>query len=143
MLNEKFEDMGVVFSNCTITAVILPEALDKSLEHTTELRKAMEKTKREHQFQLGELQRKADMELEELGRKNEQTIVMEQGKKKRAELEMDQKMVKETELTQTAVIEAQTKTQVNRSDAFRPPPPNDASTLITQLFQSATSGTNS
>merc|ERR1719413_325625 len=73
----------------------------------------MEKTKREHEFQLGELQRKADMELEELGRKNEQTIVMEQGKKKRAELEMDQRMVKENELTQTAVIEAQTKAQVN------------------------------
>merc|ERR1740120_617991 len=117
MLNEKFEDMGVVFSNCTITAVILPEALDKSLEHTTEMKKAMEKTKREHEFQLGELSRKADMELEELGRKNEQTIVMEQGKKKRAELETDQRMVKENELTQTSVIEAQTKAQVGMMEA--------------------------
>jgi len=117
LLNEKFEEMGVVFSNCTITAVILPEALENSLEKTTELRKAMDRTKREHEFQLGELQRKADMELEELGRKNEQTIVMEQGKKKRAELEMQQRMVKEEETTQTAVIEAQTKAQVNMMEA--------------------------
>lgn len=117
MLNGKFDDMGVSFSNCTITSVTLPEALESSLEHTTEMKKAMDKTKREHEFVMGELQRKADMELEELGRKNEQTIVMEQGKKKRAELEMDQQMVKQNELTQTATIEGETKAQVNKMEA--------------------------
>uniref|UniRef100_A0A7S1SFK6 Band 7 domain-containing protein n=1 Tax=Alexandrium catenella TaxID=2925 RepID=A0A7S1SFK6_ALECA len=112
MLNKKFDDSGVKFQNCTITQVELPQSLEQSLEHTTELRKAMEKTKREHDFMMGEIQRKCDMDLEELNRKNEQTIVMEQGRKKRAELNHEQRLVKEEELTSTAMIEAQQRSKV-------------------------------
>eukprot|EP00418_Pyrodinium_bahamense_P082320 CAMPEP_0179057102 /NCGR_PEP_ID=MMETSP0796-20121207/24157_1 /TAXON_ID=73915 /ORGANISM="Pyrodinium bahamense, Strain pbaha01" /LENGTH=417 /DNA_ID=CAMNT_0020753803 /DNA_START=30 /DNA_END=1283 /DNA_ORIENTATION=+ len=113
-LNKKFNDAGVTFSNCTVTRVILPAELETSLERTTELRKAMEKAKREHEYQLGEIQRKCDMDLEELNRKNEQTIVMEQGRKKRAELNHEQLSVKAAELTSTALIEAEQKFQVKK-----------------------------
>lgn len=112
MLNKKFGDAGVTFQNCTITQVALPQSLETSLERTTELRKAMEKTKREHDFMMGEIQRKCDMDLEELKRKNEQTIVMEQGRKKRAELNHDQRLVKEEELMSTAIIEAEQNAKV-------------------------------
>jgi len=105
-LNKKFDSCGVNFHNCTITHVELPASLESSLERTTELKKAMEKTKREHDYMMGEISRKCDMDLEELKRKNEQAIVTEQGRKARAELNHEQRLVKEEELTSTATIEA-------------------------------------
>lgn len=112
MLNKKFDSSGVAFSNCTITSVILPPQLEASLEHTTEMRKSMDKMTREHEYLIGEIQRKSALDLEELNRKNEQTIVMENGKKKRAELNHEQRMVKESELTSTVMIQEQQNAQV-------------------------------
>merc|ERR1719287_219877 len=103
---------GVVFNNCTITSVKLPPSLHSSLEHTTELKKAMEKTKREQEYEIGEIGRKSDIDLEELKRKNEQTVVMEHGRKKRASLQHEQKIVKAGQDRQVAVIQSQEKTQV-------------------------------
>jgi len=116
-LNNKFEGTGVVFNNCTITAVMLPPSLQSSLEHTTELKKAMEKTRREQEYEIGEIKRKSDIELEELKRKNEQTVVTEHGRKKRASLEHEQKVVKAGQDRQVAVIQSQEKTQVASAEA--------------------------
>jgi len=115
-LNNKFEGTGVVFNNCTITAVMLPPSLQSSLERTTELRKAMEKTKREQEYEIGEIKRKNDMGLEELKRKNEQTVVTEHGRKKRAGLEHEQKVVKADQDRQVLVIQTNEKTQVQLSE---------------------------
>jgi len=111
-LNEKFAESGVVFSNCTITAVVLPEALEQSLETTTSMRKAMEKTTREHEFEMGEIQRKSQLELEGLKRNHEQAIVKENGNKKMAELSREKGLVKCAELLSTATIEAEQQAQV-------------------------------
>ena len=46
------------------------------------------------------LQREEGMELERRGQKNEQSIATEQGKKKRGESEIDQRMVMDVELAQ-------------------------------------------
>jgi len=116
-LNSKFTDVGVVFNNCTITEVMLPPSLQQSLTNTTEMRKAMLKTEREQEYEMGEIRRKSEIELEELKRKNEQVIVMENGKKKRAELVHEQKIVKAGEERQVALIEGQQKTQVNAVEA--------------------------
>jgi len=111
-LNEKFGESGVVFSNCTVTAVVLPEALEQSLESTTAMRKAMEKTTREHEFEMGEIQRKSQLELEGLKRNHEQSIVKENGNKKMAELNREKGLVKAAELLSTARIEAEQQAQV-------------------------------
>merc|ERR1719482_2625840 len=116
-LNNKFEGTGVVFNNCTITAVVLPPALQSALEHTTELKKAMEKTKREQEYEIGEIKRKSDIELEELKRKNEQTVVMEHGRKKRASLQHEEKIVQAGQERQVAVIQTSEKTQVEKNEA--------------------------
>jgi len=115
-LNAKFEGLGVVFNNCTITSVMLPPSLQASLERTTELKKAMEKTKREQEYEMGELKRKSDIELEELKRKIEQTVVTEQGRKKRAGLEHEQKVVKAEQDRQVAVIGVKETTQIRLSE---------------------------
>jgi len=114
MLNKKFEDAGVSFGNCTITAVILPDQLESSLEHTTEMRKSMIKAVRDHEFLMGEIDRKVDMDLEERNRKNEQTIVTETGKKNREEMRRAQQQVKSNELTMTAMSEANQAAQVKQ-----------------------------
>lgn len=116
-LNNKFEGTGVVFNNCTITAVVLPPALQSALEHTTELKKAMEKTKREQEYEIGEIKRKSDIELEELKRKNEQTVVMEHGRKKRASLQHEEKIIQAGQERQVAVIQTSEKTQVEKNEA--------------------------
>lgn len=116
-LNTKFEGTGVVFNNCTITSVQLPPSLHSSLERTTQLKKAMDRTLRDQEFEMDELRRKSDIELEELKRKNEQAQVTEQGKKKRASLEHEQKSVKASQARQTAVIETQEKIQVQEAEA--------------------------
>jgi len=113
-LNQKFEETGVVFSNCTITAVVLPEQLEESLEKTTAMRKAMEKTTREHEFEMGEIQRKSQLELEGLKRNHEQAIVKENGNKKSAELNREKQLVKAEELAATARIEAEQNAQVQK-----------------------------
>mmetsp|Transcript_51279 Transcript_51279/g.166271 ORF Transcript_51279/g.166271 Transcript_51279/m.166271 type:complete len:423 (-) Transcript_51279:77-1345(-) len=115
-LNKKFDAVGVVFSNCTIRGVTLPESLENSLERATEVNKAMERTRREHEYQTGEVERKSSMTIEELERRNEQTMEMEKGKKKRAELNHEQRLVKEQEHTQTATIETETDIQVKRME---------------------------
>jgi len=116
LLNKKFDFAGVTFSSCTITAVDLPKALESSLERTTELRKAMDRTMRAHTYELGEIQRKLEMELEELNRKNEQIIVAEQGRKRHAELSHEKNMVKEDERDNTARIETEQACQVKRME---------------------------
>lgn len=117
MLNKKFDPVGVVFSNCTIRGVEMPPTLEKSLERATEVQKAMERTKREHEYQVGEVKRKSEMEIEELNRKNEKTLEAEKGKKKRAELNHEQRVVKEQEITQTKKISAETEIYVKHMEA--------------------------
>jgi len=115
-LNNKFSDCGVSFSGCNITDVFLPQSLAMSLEKTLDLRKAMDRTQREHEYLMGEVTRKSEDTLNEVKRKNEQVIVSEQGKKSRAEINHEQRMIKESELTRTALIEAGTKSQVRKQD---------------------------
>jgi regulator of protease activity HflC (stomatin/prohibitin superfamily) len=113
-LNKKFEETGVVFSNCTITQVTLPQQLEASLENTTAMKKAMDKTKREHEYEMDEIRRKSQLELEGLKRNHEQAIVKENGNKKMAELNREKELVKAAELMSTARIEAETKAQVQK-----------------------------
>jgi len=117
-LNKKFEGTGVVFNNCTIKGVYLPPSLQASLETTTKMRKEMEKTKREQEYEIGEIRRKSDMDLEELKRKNEQTVVLEHGKKKRAALGHEQQVVKAGEERQVAMIQTAEKTQVLKQETI-------------------------
>lgn len=116
LLNKKFDFAGVTFSSCTITHIDLPQDLEKSLERTTQLQKAMEKSKREHTYQLGETERASVLLLEELKRKNEQTIVAEQGRKRHAELSHEKLLVKEDELDNTTRIETEKAWQVKRME---------------------------
>mmetsp|Transcript_59470 Transcript_59470/g.128611 ORF Transcript_59470/g.128611 Transcript_59470/m.128611 type:complete len:430 (+) Transcript_59470:36-1325(+) len=117
LLSDKFLECGVTFSSCIITAVYLPKSLESSLERTTELRKTMEKMRREHESNILEIERKSQMELEELLRRNEQAIVQENGKRKHAELEREQRLVKTSQEKEVALINAGQAAQVAQMSA--------------------------
>ena len=71
------------------------------------MKKAMAKAKRQQEFEIGEIKRRSEIELEELRWKCDQALVVENGRKKHAELEHEQKLVKASEQLQNATIETQ------------------------------------
>lgn len=123
-LNEKFEVAGVTFSGVKITSIWLPDSLAKYLEVSTKMAKAMEKLERQNEYERMEIVQESEMAIEEINRKKEQVIVAESGRKKRAELEFEQRSVKAEEDGRVALIEAEAKgermvltsqTQLNRT----------------------------
>jgi regulator of protease activity HflC (stomatin/prohibitin superfamily) len=125
LMNEKFEIGGVIFSGVKITSIWLPDSLAHYLEVSTKMAKAMEKLDRQNEYDRMEIQQESDMAIEEINRKKEQVIVAESGRKKRAELEFEQRSVKAEEDGRVALINAEAKgeimilkakTQLNRTN---------------------------
>merc|ERR1719223_1352101 len=112
LLNEKFNDSGVVFSDVKVTSVWLPEVLAESLEKTTKLEKGMQRIVRQNEFEILQIKQTSEMSIEEIKRKTEQTLVTQNGHKKRAELEFEQRSVKAEEEGRVKLIEAEARSQV-------------------------------
>mmetsp|Transcript_34254 Transcript_34254/g.102359 ORF Transcript_34254/g.102359 Transcript_34254/m.102359 type:complete len:417 (-) Transcript_34254:242-1492(-) len=112
ILNHKFTECGVRFSDVKVTSIWLPESLHRSLEMTTKMEKAMDKLERENEFEILRIKQESEMQIEEIRRKGEQVLVSESGRKKRAELEFEQKSVKAEEEGKIALIEAESKVEV-------------------------------
>jgi len=111
-LNDVFEGSGVHFSDVKITSVWLPDDLASSLENTTQMDKKMDKLKRQNEYEMLKINMENAMQIEEIKRRLEQTLVAEQGRANRAELEFDQRKVKAEEDGRVALIEAEAKSQV-------------------------------
>jgi len=111
-LNQKFEVAGVSFSGVKITSIWLPDSLAGYLEVSTKMSKAMEKLDRQNEYERMEIQQESEMAIEEINRKKEQVIVAESGRKKRAELEFEQRSVKAEEDGRVAYIEAEAKAEI-------------------------------
>jgi len=124
LLNDKFNECGVTFTDVKITAVWLPDSLAECLENTTKMDKAMDKIKRQNEFEIMQIKQESEMTIEEIKRKSEQVLVSESGRKRRAELEFEQRSVKAEEDGRVALIDAQAQaeaqilqvtTQLNRT----------------------------
>lgn len=116
-LNSVFEGSGVAFSDVKITAVWLPDSLANSLESTTMMDKAMDKLKRQNEYEMLKINMENAMQIEEIKRRLEQVLVAEQGRGARAELEFDQRKVKAEEDGRVALIDAEAKSQVMKLEA--------------------------
>lgn len=123
-LNQVFEGSGVIFSDVKITAVWLPNELASTLENTTIMEKKMDKLRRQNEYEMVKINMENAMQIEEITRKLEQTLVAEKGRATRAELEFDQRKVKAEEDGRVALIQAEsigqvehmaTQTQLNRT----------------------------
>lgn len=117
LLNSKFKDCGVYFSDCKVTGVWLPDELSTSLEAVTEMQKKLEKFTKGHEFEMMKIRQESEMALMEIRQKNEQIVVSENGKKKRAEIEREQRIVNSESLLKVAVIEAQQSADIAKYKA--------------------------
>jgi len=111
LLNEKFLESGVRFNDVKITSVWLPDALANCLETTTKLEKAMERLTRQNEYEMLQIKLESEMAIEEIRRKTEQVLVTESGRKRRAELEFEQRSVKAEEDGRVSLIEAEGKAE--------------------------------
>jgi len=116
MLNDKFTESGVTFHDCKVTGVWLPEVLANSLEITTKMSKGMELLQTSNEFECVCIRQDSEMQIEEIRRRMEQVLVGEAGRKRRAELEFEQRSVKAEEEGEVAMILARGKVE---TDKFR------------------------
>jgi len=107
LLNDKFLESGVRFTQVKISSVRLPDALDNCVETTTKLEKAMERLKRQNSYEKLQIKLENEMAIEQIGRTKEQTLVAESGVKRRAELEFEQRSVKAEEDGRVSLIESE------------------------------------
>jgi len=123
-LNQIFEGSGCKFSDVKIVSVWLPDELAHYLENTTMMDKAMDKLKRQNEYEMLKINMENAMQIEEIKRRLEQSLVAETGRAARVELEFDQKKVKTEQDAAVAMIEAnarsevmmlETQTQLNRT----------------------------
>lgn len=114
MLNDKFLESGVTFSDVKVTSVWLPEQLAGPLEITTKMSKGMEKLITANEFEMLQIRMDSEMQIEEIRRRQEQTLVNEAGRKRRAELEFEQRSVKAEEEGSVAMIQAKGKVEVDQ-----------------------------
>lgn len=114
MLNDKFIESGVTFHDCKVTAVWLPDVLANSLEITTKMGKGMERLKTANEYEFLQIRQESEMQIEEIRRRQEQVLVAEAGRKRRAELEFEQRSVKAEENGEVAMIEANGKVEVDK-----------------------------
>merc|ERR1719253_1684161 len=112
LLNDKFSHAGVEFSDVKVTSVWLPNTLSNSLEGTTIMEEAMEKLKRQTEVEMMQINQESEMQIKEIRRRSEQVLVTESGRKRRAELEFEQKSVKAEEDARIALIQAEGKAEV-------------------------------
>jgi len=116
LLNEKFEPMGVRFTDFKVTSVWLPDSLANCLETTTKLNKAMERSMRQNEYEMLQIKMESEMAVEQIRRKQDQVLVSEAGRKRRAELEFEQRSVKAEEDGRVALIEAEGKVDVMHTE---------------------------
>lgn len=114
ILNDKFNEMGVHFIEAKITGVWLPDLLAGYLERTTKMDKAMQKQKRQTEYEMLQISQESEMQIEEIRRRQEQVLVTEAGRKRRAELEFEQRSVKAEEDGAVAMVQAQGKVEVQK-----------------------------
>merc|ERR1719171_3366672 len=109
VLNGKFQEMGVVFTDCKVVDVELPRVLVENHSYAKEMEITMSNLERDHRFQMGEIERQADISVRGVQRAAEATIVTENGKKKQAQLMMEQRVQKMEEQKRVQVITAEQK----------------------------------
>jgi len=114
LLNDKFQESGVHFSDVKITAVWLPDELAGYLESTTKYEKQMKRLIRQNEYETLEIRLASEMAIEEIRRETERVLVSEAGNKRRAELEFEQKSVKAEEDGRVAMIEAEGKMEADQ-----------------------------
>jgi len=114
LLNDKFVEGGVAFNEVMIISVWLNEDLAADWEETTKISKKMELDEEAYKYDCMEIVMAKDMDIEQTARIQDQTLVQEAGRKRRAEIDFENRKVKVEEEGMVARIEAEGKIEVDR-----------------------------
>merc|ERR1719254_108897 len=106
MLNDKFTESGVTFTDVKVVGVWLPDPLANALEITTKMKEGMEKLSTAARFEELQIKQQSEMEILEIARRQDQVLVQEAGRKRRAEIEFENRSVKAEEEGSVALIKS-------------------------------------
>eukprot|EP00818_Percolomonas_sp_WS_P006330 CAMPEP_0117441544 /NCGR_PEP_ID=MMETSP0759-20121206/3689_1 /TAXON_ID=63605 /ORGANISM="Percolomonas cosmopolitus, Strain WS" /LENGTH=393 /DNA_ID=CAMNT_0005233401 /DNA_START=213 /DNA_END=1394 /DNA_ORIENTATION=+ len=107
-LNSKFNDkFGVVFTDATITNVLLPGELATTLQTETTFDSKQKEETKSHQFQLKVLNDKADLAMKTLKAQNDRLAQNEIARKERALIQKEQQEIEAQRQKQLAIIKAE------------------------------------
>jgi len=114
LLNDKFVEGGVAFNEVMIISVWLNEELAADWEETTKISKQMELDEEAYKYNCTEITMQKDMDLEQISRTQDQTLVQEAGRKRRAEIDFENRKVKVEEEGLVIRIQAEGKIEVKQ-----------------------------
>lgn len=107
-LNKKFnEKFGVVFTDATITNVLLPPELASTLQTETTFDSKQKEETKSHQFQLKILDDNADLAMKTLTAQNDRLAQNEIARKERALIQKEQQEIESQRQKQLAIIKAE------------------------------------
>lgn len=116
-LNEVFVGMGVEFVDCKITGVWLPPELAENLEKITKHDIRLETLKAEHQYQVLQVEQRANLRVEEINKNNEQLKVREASQINMAQIHQLQEKLKMNRESHEAILKAEEDAQVMQYSA--------------------------
>ncbi len=117
LLNNKFNECGVTFTDCKITSVWLPQELSLSLERAKTMDIKRKGEMKRHEFESIKINQEFERQIEKIKRENEQLMVSEQGKKKIAEMEREQGITLSEKRKQDSVLAAESQASVQMADS--------------------------
>jgi regulator of protease activity HflC (stomatin/prohibitin superfamily) len=106
-LNDKFVKGGVQFNEVMIISVWLNETLAADWELITEISKKMELDEEAYKYSCMEIEMQKDMDIEQIERVKDQTLVQEDGRRKRAEIDFESRKVKVEEEGMVSMIQVE------------------------------------
>jgi regulator of protease activity HflC (stomatin/prohibitin superfamily) len=112
-LNDKFVKGGVQFNEVMIISVWVNEDLAADWEETTRISKKMELDEEAYRYNCMEIEMQKDMDIEQINRLQDQTLVQEAGRKRRAEIDFESRKVKVEEEGMVAMIGVERKNEVD------------------------------
>jgi regulator of protease activity HflC (stomatin/prohibitin superfamily) len=116
-LNKKFEMFGVLFSDATITNVLLPEQLAETLQKETTFDAQTKEEEKSHQYNLKVLNDNASIEMKKLIAINDRLAQDEIAKKERILIQKGQQEIEAQKRKQLAVIKAEEESTVMKYKA--------------------------
>jgi regulator of protease activity HflC (stomatin/prohibitin superfamily) len=111
-LNKKFEMFGVLFSDATITNVLLPEQLAETLQKETTFDAQTKEEEKSHQYNLKVLNDNASIEMKKLVATNDRAAQDELAKKERVLIQKVQQEIEAQKKKQLAIIKSEEEASV-------------------------------
>jgi regulator of protease activity HflC (stomatin/prohibitin superfamily) len=114
-LNSTFDAFGVVFSNCTITSVWMPEDLSKWLENTTVYEGRLEEEDKRFQFHMQQLLNRSEISQKRVDIANEMLAIRLDAQITHRKIEHEKEMIDSERQREVSVMEAVKESDIRKT----------------------------